>query len=352
MKKEDSIHPLHEEETSMHTEVHEHHHEHEHEHHHEHSHEHSHEHEHEHGLLHHHHHNHEITSINQAFIIGICLNTLFVVAEGVAGIWSGSMGLLSDAGHNLGDVASLALSMLAFRLAKIKPNPHYTYGYRKSTILVSLLNAILLLTAVIFIIIESIEKLIHPQAVEGNVIMIVAAIGVVINAATAFLFIKGKDKDINIKGAYLHMAADALVSVGVVVSGIVIMFTDWYIIDSIIGLALAAIIVHSTWSLLRDSIRMSLDGVPSNIEVSDIIEDIKEVEGVKDVHHVHIWGISSTNNAITAHVVLKDITQMENIKTTLKKMLNEEGISHATLEFESENYPCHQCDCTENEDNQ
>lgn len=212
---------------------------------------------------HHHHHEVEVTSLNKAFIIGIALNAGFVIAEFTAGFWYNSLGLMSDAGHNLGDVASLVLAMLAFRLAKVHPSTKYTYGYKKSTVLVSLLNAVILLVAVGLILAESVEKLFHPRPVDGDAVAWVAGVGVVINAVTAWLFMKDKEKDLNVKGAYLHMAADTLVSVGVVVSGIIIMHTGWYIIDPLIGIAIAVIIVVSTWGLLRDSLRLSLDGVPT-----------------------------------------------------------------------------------------
>ena len=183
----------------------------------------------------HDHHDHRslgITSLNKAFVIGIVLNAGFVVAEFIAGFWYNSLGLISDAGHNLGDVFSLVLAMLAFRLAKVSPTLRYTYGYKKSTILVSLLNAVILLVAVGFILGESIDKLFHPRPVDGDAVAWVAGVGVLVNALTAWLFVKDKEKDLNVKGAYLHMAADALVSVGVVVSGIVIQHTGWYMITS------------------------------------------------------------------------------------------------------------------------
>ena len=188
---------------------------------------------------HHHEHVHELTSLNKSFIIGITLNILFVLVEFGIGFYYDSLGLLSDAGHNLGDVASLVLAMLAFRLAKVHPNSRYTYGYKKSTVLVSLLNAVILLVAVGIIITESIEKLFHPVPVEGAAIAWTAGVGVVINAVTAWLFMKDKEKDLNVKGAYLHMAADTLVSVGVVISGIIIMYTGWTLVDPIIGLVIA-----------------------------------------------------------------------------------------------------------------
>ena len=259
---------------------------------------------------HHHEHNHQLTSLNKAFIIGITLNIAFVIVEFGVGFYYNSLGLLSDAGHNLGDVASLVLAMLAFRLQKVHPNSRYTYGYKKSTILVSLLNAVILLVAVGIIIAESVDKLFHPVSVDGSAIAWTAGEGVVINALTAWLFMKDKDKDLNVKGAYLHMAADALVSVGVVVSGIIITYTGWSIIDPIIGLGIAVIIIVSTWGLLHDSLRLSLDGVPVGIDAQKIQQLIMEQPGVENCHHLHIWALSTTETALTAHIVIDNITQL------------------------------------------
>lgn len=182
-----------------------------------------------------HDHGRRLTSLNRAFVAGIVLNTLFVAAEFTAGLLSDSMGLLSDAGHNLSDVVSLLLALLAFRLAQVPPSHRYTYGYRRSTILVSLLNAVILLVAVGAIVVESVRKLMHPEPVAGGTVLWVAGIGVVINFATALLFLRDKERDLNVKGAYLHMAADALVSVGVMISGAVMMATGWYAIDPLVG---------------------------------------------------------------------------------------------------------------------
>ena len=303
-----------------------------------HSHGHSHNHNHSHS------HSHVITTLNRAFIIGIALNILYVLAEAVAGLCYHSLGLLSDAGHNLTDVASLVLALVAFKLAGVVANRRYTYGYKKSTILISLLNALILGVAVVYIIIESIQKLIHPQPVQGLTISIVAAIGVVINGFTAWLFMKDQKKDLNVKGAYLHMLADTLVSVGVVVSGIVIYFTGWYIIDPLIGLVVAVIIIVASWDLLRDSLRLAMDGVPAHLEYDKVLETMKLQSNVKDVHHLHIWAISTTQNALTAHVLVDDIAEMEHTKEQLKEKLSEMGISHATLEFEtSESHCCGEC---------
>jgi len=291
---------------------------------------------------HHDHHHHQISSLNRAFIIGIVLNIGFVLAEFGAGFWFDSLGLLSDAGHNLSDVASLILAMLAFRLAKVSPTSKYTYGLKKSTVLVSLLNAVILLIAVGIIISESISKFIHPQPVEGGAIAWVAGIGVLINGFTAWLFLKDKDKDLNVKGAYLHMAADALVSIGVVISGIIIIYTGWYIIDPIIGIVIALVIVYSTWGLLRDSLRLSLDGVPVGTNLSEIEKAMTSVSGVENIHHLHVWAISTTETALTAHVVLSDISRMEEIKEEVKHQLSDIGVQHVTLEMELPSAACHE----------
>ena len=285
---------------------------------------------------HSHQHSHTINaeSLNKAFIIGIVLNLAFVVIEFAAGFWFDSLALLYDAGHNLSDVVSLVLALLAFRLAKVKANERYTYGYKKSTILVSLLNAVILLVAVGAIVIESIHKLSNPAVVPGGAIAWVAGVGVLINAFTAFLFMKDKEKDLNVKGAYLHMAADALVSVGVLVAGIVISRTGWYIIDPIIGLIVAVVILISTWNLLHDSLRLTLDGVPTSIDSQKVVEAIRALPGVDDVHHIHIWAISTTENALTAHIVLKQPESMQEVKHLIRHRLEDFGIGHATLEFE------------------
>ncbi len=289
---------------------------------------------------HEHQHNHSINSLNKAFIIGIVLNLSFVLIEFGAGFYYDSLGLLSDAGHNLGDVASLFLALLAFRLAKVKANARYTYGYKKSTVLVSLINAVILLIAVGAILTESLEKILNPRPVEGIAIAWVAGIGVFINAFTAMLFMKDKEKDLNIKGAYLHMAADALVSVGVLASGLTISYTGWYVIDPIIGIAVAVVILISTWNLLHESVRLSLDGVPVAINSEDIKEIISEIPEVISIHHLHIWAISTTENAMTAHIVIPNLDEMEELKNNIKDRLQKAGITHVTLEFETNEICC------------
>ena len=295
---------------------------------------------HSHSHSHSHNHSQVITTLNRAFIIGIVLNIAYVLAEAIFGLCYHSLGLLSDAGHNLSDVVSLVLALIAFKLSDSIATRKFTYGYKKSTILISLLNALILGVAVVFIIVESVRKLITPQEVQGQVISIVAAIGVVINGFTAWLFMKDQKRDLNVKGAYLHMLADALVSVGVVVSGIVIYFTGWYIIDPLIGLVVAVVIIVASWELLHDSVRLALDGVPAQLDFDHVKDAMMGQEGVREVHHLHIWALSTTENAMTAHVVVDNLTEMEHTKEHLKEKLSEMGITHATLEFETSDSKC------------
>lgn len=292
-------------------------------------------------------HNHQhaplVTSLNRAFIIGISINLLYVIIELGAGFYYDSLALISDAGHNLTDVASLALAMLAFRLAKVKANDNFTYGYRKSTILVSLVNSVILFVAIGAIIWESIGRLNDPVVLQGLPISIVAGIGIFINAISAFLFFREKDSDLNVKGAYLHLMADAAVSLGVVISGILIYFFHLYWLDLAMSLVIVLVIFYSTWNLFRDSLSLTLDGVPRGIDINQVISEIKSVEGVIDVHHLHIWAISTTQNAMTAHVIIRPDNRMEqlnSLKINIKHELEHVHIHHATIEFETEDELC------------
>jgi len=285
----------------------------------------------------HHHHNVDFKHINRLFIIGIVLNFVFVLVEFGAGFLSNSLALLSDAGHNLSDVATLALAMGALKLITFKANEKYTYGYRKASILISLLNAVILLIAVGGIGYESIYRFISPQPVKSEVIIWVAAVGIIINSLSALLFFRNKDEDLNIKGAYLHLVVDALVSVGVVVSGVIISYTAWFWIDPLISFIIMIIIVSSMWSLLRDSLSLSLDAVPSNIEIGAVRDAAMKLPEVKDIHHIHIWAISTAENALTAHLLLKEPIShaaVAKLITKFKQELKLLGIQHATLETE------------------
>jgi cobalt-zinc-cadmium efflux system protein len=295
-------------------------------------------------------HNHfeRLTNVNAALVFGIILNSLFVVVEVVIGFSVDSLSLLSDAGHNLADVGSLALSLLAFSLLKIKPNDKYTYGYRKTTILAALLNGVILLISVGAIVYAAIQRFSNPTALPGKTIAIVAGIGIVINFITAFLFMKKKDKDLNIKGAYLHMIADGLVSVGIMIGGIVIYFTHLYWIDPVISIIIVLVILMGTWSLLKESLALTLDAVPKDIDINDIKINAEKIDGIKDLHHIHVWAMSTTENAMTAHLVMdcnEDKEQMKLIKDNLKHKLEHMNIQHITLETEFTDENCHKEKC-------
>lgn len=280
--------------------------------------------------------------LGRAFVIGIALNAAYAVAELAAGIRYDSMGLVSDAGHNLSDVLSLVLAMTALMLSRRRASERYTYGYRKSTIIASLFNAVILLVAVGAIVAESVRKFMSPAEVDGGAIIWTAGIGVIVNFATAWLFIKDKNRDLNVRGAYLHMMADALVSVGVVVSGVVISSTGLTFIDPLVGIAVAAVIVVSTWRLLVDSLRLSLDGVPASVDADAVARMIRGIDRVKDVHHLHIWALSTTENALTVHIVTEDPAEaVSAVVPDIKNRLRDMGITHATVEVET----CRHADC-------
>lgn len=282
-------------------------------------------------------HHHPVPStrkLTTIFVWSIALNLLYSAVEFGIGVYSGSMGLIADAGHNLSDVVSLVMALLAIRLSARKATRKYTYGFKKSTILASLFNAVLLLIAVGMIAAESISKFFHPQPVEGAAIAWTAGVGVIVNFATAWLLMHGQKRDLNVRGAFLHMVADALVSIGVVVSGIVIARTGWMVIDPIMGIVIALIIVVSTRRLLWDSLRLSLDGVPDDIDVGRIEELVRTTPGVIGIHHLHIWAISTTQNALTVHAVLADEKQSSEVRREIRRRLRTEGITHATIETE------------------
>ena len=331
--------------------AHTHEHSHPHPHTHDHGHDHGHSHDHDHGHSHgfgHHHHPVNLEKVNRAFVIGIVLNFLFVIIEVIVGLGIQSLSLLSDACHNLADVASLAMALIAIRLLRIKPTEKYTYGYKKTTILVALLNAAILLISLGAIGYEAIHRLMEPQPLPGIKISIVAGIGIVINAVTALLFMRDRENDLNVRGAFLHLLSDAIVSAALVVGGIVIYFTHLFWIDAALSLLVAIVILFSTWQLLRDSLRLSLDGVPQGIEIKKIRETIARIPGVKDFHHIHIWAISTTENALTAHLCVDSdagMDQIEQLKHTIKHELLHQNIQHSTLEIETENAPCDEPDC-------
>ncbi|RCH53689.1 cation transporter [Mucilaginibacter hurinus] len=297
----------------------------------------------------HHHHDHppRLDHLNRAFIIGISLNIAFVIIEAVAGFYSGSLALLSDAGHNLSDVASLALALLAFKLSKIISNAKYTYGYKRSTIVVSFFNAVILFAAIGFIVYEAVLRFINPQPLPAAAIIWVALAGIAINGFTAWLFVKDKEKDLNVKGAYMHMAVDAIVSLAVVISGVLIYYTGWYWLDSGISIILAIVILISTWRLFTDSLRLEMDGVPKTLDVEKIKAELLKTKGVTDVHHVHVWALSTTENALTAHLVItpEAMASFDIIKEDLRHRLEHMEITHSTFEPEFTGARCEQHNC-------
>lgn len=292
-----------------------------------------------------HDHNHSITSptdINRSFMIGIALNVIYVIIEIIYGFQQNSTSLLSDAAHNVGDISGLLLAFLAFRLMKIKSSSTFSYGYKKGSIVASFINSVLLAFAIGAIAWEGVHKIINPSPLNGTVIMWVAGIGVVINFISAILFKKEKDNDLNVKAAYWHLMADALVSLGVVVSGILIHYFHWYALDGITAIIIAFVVLFSTWRLFKDSAIAILDGVPSNVNPEEIKEHLLEVKGVENIHHVHIWGMSTNENAITAHVVVDNLQNLPQIKVSLKEELEEHNIKHSTLEFELFSEQCNE----------
>jgi cobalt-zinc-cadmium efflux system protein len=256
------------------------------------------------GHNHSHNHDHAPKDFGSAFALGVLLNSAFVLIEAGFGLWSGSMALVADAGHNLSDVLSLLIAWGAAYMSQLPASGRYTYGYKSSSILAALANAGLLLVALGAILFETIDRLFKPAAVEGWTMIAVAGVGIVINTATALLFASGRKHDINVRGAFLHMAADALVSVGVVVAGVGILLTGELLIDPLASLVIVGVIAWGTWGLLRDSVKMGLLAVPDGIDESAVREYLAGLPGVTAVHDLHIWPMSTTETALTAHLVM------------------------------------------------
>lgn len=292
--------------------------------------------EHPHSHSHDHSHSIEINKSNKnVFVISIGLNMAFVIAEVIAGIVYNSMALLTDAGHNLSDVASLLISLVAFWMAKKQSSAEYTYGYKKTTVLAALVNAVVLLIAIGILGFEALTRLLKPEPVSGGVIAWIAVMGIVINSISAFLFFRQKH-EINSRAAYMHLLADALVSFGVVVAGIIISYTNLYWIDPAIGLLIMVVILVSTWKLLRDSFKMTIDAVPAGVELDEIKKIITGVPHVKQVHHVHVWSLSTTENALTAHVVIEEQLSFDEKLKVIDKIKDElfhHNIHHSTIEL-------------------
>ena len=293
----------------------------------------------------HHHHDHAAPDYNRAFAIGVALNVIFVVIEVFYGVLANSLALITDAGHNLSDVMGLLLAWGASYLAGKPPSLRRTYGYSRAPILASMFSGLLLLAAVALISWEAIRRFLEPSEPVGQTIMIVAGIGVVINSLTAWFFVSGKDHDLNIRGAYLHMAADALVSLGVVISGLVIWKFGLKWFDPLSSLLIAVVIFWSTWHLLKDSLNLAVDTVPRDLDPRAVRQWLSGQPGVEGLHDLHIWPMSTTETALTAHLLMPeppaDDAFLHDIARQLQQKFN---ISHATIQIErsDEGHPCRQ----------
>ncbi|MBN2417238.1 cation transporter [bacterium] len=287
-------------------------------------------------------HDHGPASYSRAFAAGIILNVSFVLAEVIFGIRANSMALIADAGHNFSDVLSLALAWGASLLAARPATEKRTYGFRKATVMASLVSAVLLLVALGGIIREAVVKLARPAPVGGVTVIIVAAAGVVVNTVTAVMFLSGRKHDLNIRGAFLHMAADAAVSLGVVAAGAVITATGWLIVDPLISIGIAIVILAGTWSLLRDSFNLALDSVPAGIDLGEIRRFLLDRERVVRIHDLHVWALSTTETALSVHLVLSETPPRAGFLAALQRELHERfGIGHSTIQVEhTDDDPC------------
>lgn len=283
-----------------------------------------------------HHHSHATNNYNRAFATGVVLNVIFVVVEAVYGILSDSLALIADAGHNLSDVVSLLLAWGAAALATKAATDRRTYGYRKATVIASLASAVLLLTALGGIARDAVGRFFDPRPVDGAMVILVAAVGVVINTLTALLFLKDRKRDLNIKGAFLHMAADAAVSLGVVVAGLIILFKDWLWIDPTVSLIIVVVVLVGTWGLLRDSMNYAMDAVPEGIELPEIRDWLLSLERVIRIHDLHVWPLSTTEISLTVHLVVESHSLDNRFLNDLQRQLHDRfGIEHATIQVES-----------------
>ncbi len=288
------------------------------------------------------HFHHEQQDFGRAFAIGVALNTGFIVAEVAFGLFSHSLTLLADAGHNLGDVLGLIMAWAATNLQERRATQRYTYGLRRSSVLAALFNALLLLVSVGAIAWEAVRRILHPEPVAGLTIIWVAAAGVVVNGVTAWMFMSGRKTDLNIRGAFLHMAADAGVSMGVVIAGAIILVTGWSLLDPIMSLLIVAIILFGTWGLFRDSLNLALDAVPEGIDLKAVQSYLEGLPEVAQLHHLHVWGLSTTETACTAHIVKREPQLDDQLLKRIANGLHERfGIEHTTVQFEA----CSEPDC-------
>ncbi|MHB8809434.1 MAG: cation diffusion facilitator family transporter [Desulfobulbaceae bacterium] len=299
--------------------------------------EHNHQHDHGHG------HSHAPADFSRAFALGIALNMAFVLVEAGYGIAANSLALVADAGHNLSDVMTLLLAWGAMLMARRVATPRHTFGFKKGTILVSLGSALFLYAAIGVIVWEAVGRLAAPAPVQGMTITVVAAIGVVINTATALLFMRGRKDDLNIKGAFLHMAADAAVSAGVVVAGLVIAATGWHVLDPLISIGIAVIVLLAGWGLLKDSLHLTMAGVPSHIDAQSVLAYLTGLPEVQCVHDLHIWAASTTETVLTAHLVMPGGGDDAFLHRLAEDLRHGFAIHHTTIQVETEDTNCRLC---------
>lgn len=284
---------------------------------------------------HNHSHNHA-ANYDRAFIIGIALNVLFVLVEAFYGWQADSLALLSDAGHNLSDVLGLLIAWGGFYLARLRPNQKHTYGWGRATIMAALFNALILLIAIGGIAWEAVSRFSHPVPIQGGIVMLVAAVGVVINGITAWLFMSGNKDDLNLRGAFLHMAADALVSLGVVIAGAIYIWSGWMWLDPAISLVIAVVILLGTWGLLRQSLHLSMDGVPASVELDAVKSYLSALPEVSEVHDLHVWAMSTSEIALTVHLVMRDGHPENDFLNRVAETLHDNfGIEHPTIQIET-----------------
>lgn len=282
-----------------------------------------------------HDHGHGATYYTRAFAFGIALNIGFVVVEVIYGFYANSMALLADAGHNASDVLGLMIAWAGALMVRVSPSPRFSYGLKKASILSALINAVFLVVAVGAIGAEAVRRLFHPSPTQGQVVMAVAAAGILVNGITAWLFVSGRDRDINIRGAFLHMTTDALVSVAVVFSGAVILWTGQQWVDPAMSLAVALVILWSSIGLMKESVGMSLMGVPAGIDPEEVEQALAELDGVGTVHDLHIWPLSTTETALTAHLVAPGAASTDDLLQSARRMLHDRfHIEHCTLQIE------------------